>query len=319
MRNPVESAVLTLLTLTAGCLDDPSGDPVELGDTEAAVAVAPCAAGTWCTESTPADTTITLHDVWAASADAVFAVGDGGTILRRSANEWVALPSGTTASIRDVHGTSPSNVWAVGGGGTVLHYDGVAWSPVAVSATANFECVYALSASEVFLCGGSSVWRTTNGGASFTVSNMTGSLFAISAASASEVYVTGENSYIRKWNGSSWSTINPGAGTSTYFAVLAIGAGDYWVSDYMPSKETMHFASKKWAAKATSTAIFQAMHKTSASDVWGVGGAKVGRFNGSAWTMTTPLGTSASLWSVSGVPGHVWAVGANGLVGHYAY
>ncbi len=317
MTNPLESVALVLATLVVtGCIDDPSITEEELAMAESAVAVPACASGTWCVEPTSAGT-VTLHDVWAADANNVFAVGDAGAILRRSNGEWLAMPSGTTASLRDVHGTSDSDVWVVGQAGTVLHYNGTAWSAVSVG-TANFEGVYAASATHGFLCGGSSVWRSTNG-TSFTSTGLTGSLFAIAGVSANEVYVTGENSYVRKWDGTAWSTVNPGAGTSTYFAITALGAGNVWVSDYMPTKETMHLVASKWVAKGTSSAVFQGMNKGNGSDLFGAGGAKVGRFNGTSWTMTTPFGTGASLWSVTGATDHMWTVGANGLVGHFQY
>lgn len=319
MRNPVESAVLVLFTLTAatGCmLDDPEVVD-ELDEAESELALPPCAAGTWCVEPTPAGTALTLHDVWAAGANDVFAVGDNGVILRRQNNEWLTMASGTTQSLRGVHGTSASNVWAVGLNGTVLHYDGAAWSTVAVTAS-NIDAIWLASANDIFMSGGNMVWRSSNGGASFTASALAGSLFSISGVSASEVYVTGENAYVRKWNGSSWSTINPGAGTTTYFSVLAIGAGDFWVSDYTPAKETMHMSRAKWTAKGTSLAVFQSMYKSSATEVWGVGGSKIGRFNGTAWTMSAPLG-NVSLWAVTGAPGHAWTVGGSGTVGHYVY
>ena len=298
-------------------VEDTDENENELEELESEVALPPCAAGTWCVEATPAGTS-TLHDVWAASATDVFAVGDNGTIMRRQNNEWVMMNSGTTQSLRGVRGTSASNVWAVGLGGTVLHYNGAAWSTVSVTA-ANIDAVWLADANNIFLCGGNTVWRSSNGGASFTASALGGTLFSISGVSANEVYVTGENAYVRKWSGSSWSTINPGAGTSTYFSVLAMGAGDVWVSDFTPSKETMHLTKGKWAAKATSYSIFQGMHKSSSTEVWGAGGTKVGRFNGSSWTTSAPFGSGASLWSVTGAPGHVWTVGSNGLVGHYVY
>ncbi len=298
-------------------VEETDGNEIELEELESEVALPPCASGTWCVETTPAGTT-TLHDVWAASANDVFAVGDSGTIMRRQNNEWVMMNSGTTQSLRSVRGTSASNVWAVGLGGAVLHYDGASWSTVAVT-SANVDAVWLADANNIFLCGGSTVWRSSNGGASFTASALGGTLFSISGVSANEVYVTGENAYVRKWSGSSWSTINPGAGTSTYFSVLAIAAGDVWVSDFTPSKETMHLTKNKWAAKATSFSIFQSMHKASATDVWGAGGTKVGRFNGSSWTTSAPFGSGASLWGVTGASGHVWTVGSSGLVGHYVY
>jgi len=296
-------------------LDEPGDEILEEAKSE--LALPACASGSWCVEATPAGAT-TLHDVWAASAADVFAVGDNGTILRRQNSEWITMASGTTQSLRGVHGTSASNVWAVGMGGAVLRYNGVAWSTVAVTAS-NIDAIWLAGANDIFMTGGSTVWRSANGGSSFVGSPMTGSLFAISGASASEVYVTGENSYVRKWNGSTWSTVNPGAGTRTYFAVLAVGAGDVWVSDYMPTKETMHLLRGKWVAKGTSSAIFQSLYKSSATEVWGAGGSKVGRFNGTSWTSSAPFGASTSLWSVTGAPGHVWTVGSGGMVGHYVY
>lgn len=312
------TTLLSVLALT-GCVELDDTDPTveeSFDETASEIAIPACAAGTWCVEPSPA--TGTLHDIFATGAD-VFAVGDGGMIMRRSNNEWVQMESGTTANLRAVAGTSATNVWAVGHGGTVLRFDGSAWSPLAVTSS-NIDAIWIGSANDIFMSGGSTVWRSNNGGASFTATTLSGTLFSISGVSASEVYVTGENAYVRKWNGSSWSTVNPGAGTATYFSVLALAAGDVWVADFMPSKETMHLVKGKWAAKATSSAIFQGMHKgASVNDLWGVGGTKVGRWNGSSWTMTTPFGASASLWGVSGTSGHIYAVGGNGLVAHYVY
>jgi hypothetical protein len=126
-----------------------------------------------------------------------------------------------------------------------------------------------------------------------------------------------ESSYVRKFNGSTWSTVNPGAGT-TYFAVAARSSGDMLVSSLYPTKETMRFASNKWTAIKATGATFQRMWTASPNDVWAVGSSKVGRFNGSTWTVTAPLG-AVSLFGVNGVAGHVWAVGENGFVAHYAY
>jgi hypothetical protein len=53
--------------------------------------------------------------------------------------------------------------------------------------------------------------------------------------------------------------------------------------------------------------------------VWGAGtSAKVGRWNGSAWTVTTLTG-AATLWSITGATGNVWTVGDNGVIAHYTY
>ena len=58
----------------------------------------------------------------------VFAVGDGGTILRRQNNAWTKMTSGTTSNLRGVWGASGSDMWAVGEAGTVLHWNGTTWA-----------------------------------------------------------------------------------------------------------------------------------------------------------------------------------------------
>jgi len=105
MNKPVESAAFVLASLVAvtGCIDDPSITDEELGMAEAAVAVPACAANTWCVEATPAGA-VTLHDVWAADANNVFAVGDAGTILQFDGTTWRPMNSSSTANLRAVLG-----------------------------------------------------------------------------------------------------------------------------------------------------------------------------------------------------------------------
>jgi hypothetical protein len=308
--------VIVMATLLTGCVDEGFHDlDDELAGTESALAIPACASGTWCIEPSPASTM--LYSVWAASANDVFAVGSAGVILRRQNNEWLPMASGTTQNLRGIWGTSGSNVWVAGAMGTVLHFDGTAWSPVAVASTNNLNAVWMASANDIFIAGGGSVLRSTNGGASFTKYNFSGSAVGISGSGPNDVWVTTESSYVRRFNGSTWSTVNPGAGTS-YFAIHVRALNDTLVSSYTPNKETMQFAANKWTARKATGAIFQRMHAASANDIWGVGSSKVGRWNGSTWTVTSPLG-AVSLLGAGGAPGHVWAVGENGVIAHYAY
>src|SRR6185503_4847604 len=108
-----------------GTGDGPGGDDDAAGDVDAPPD--PCAPGTWCVETAPLTTL--LRSVWAANTNAVYVVGDGGTILRRTNNTWTQMESGTTATLRGVWGASATDVWVVGEGGTVLRFDGTTWSP----------------------------------------------------------------------------------------------------------------------------------------------------------------------------------------------
>jgi hypothetical protein len=76
-----------------------------------------------------------LFKVWGASSFDVWAVGEGGVILRWAANQWSPEESTTDDRLIAVWGSADDDVYAVGGGGTgvVLRYDGVAWSPFATT------------------------------------------------------------------------------------------------------------------------------------------------------------------------------------------
>ena len=70
-----------------------------------------------------------LLSVWGASASNVFAVGDGGRILRYTGNAWNAMTSPTTRTLARISGTSASDIWAIGDS-VLLHFDGTQWSNV---------------------------------------------------------------------------------------------------------------------------------------------------------------------------------------------
>lgn len=72
-----------------------------------------------------------LNDVWGASPDAVYAVGNGGTILLFDGTAWTPMDSGTGVNLNGVYGYATNDVYAVGDSATILHYDGSTWSPFA--------------------------------------------------------------------------------------------------------------------------------------------------------------------------------------------
>jgi hypothetical protein len=313
MRN-----LLLLLVLVAGCLSNETGESERSSDLEAvaAVAIPVCPTGTWCVETAPVAGTL-LHAIWAVTANDVFAVGDGGTILRRqNGNAWTQMVSGTTANLRGLWAASSTDVWAGGVGGTILHFNGTAWSAV-TGATSDVDAVWGSSATDVWFCGSGTVLRWT--GSAFTKFSFAGTLLAVSGTGPSDVWVTGENTNTHHWNGSAWTTVNPGAGTSTLLTVLAIASNDVWVADFMPTKETLHFNGSKWVAQKTSGALFNGMSALSTNDIWGAGGNHVGHWNGAAWTSEQPFGTSAAMWSVTTVPSNAWLVGSGALIAHRTF
>jgi hypothetical protein len=62
-------------------------------------------------------------------ASNIFVVGDNGTILHSSdGSSWSPQASGTTNDLLAVWAVSANDVFSVGEGETILHYDGIAWS-----------------------------------------------------------------------------------------------------------------------------------------------------------------------------------------------
>ena len=74
---------------------------------------------TWTNEAAPAGTGA-LEDVWAASSDAIWAVGEGGTVIKYDGTRWTRQDTGTTETLHAVDGIDAANVWIVGDRGTIL-------------------------------------------------------------------------------------------------------------------------------------------------------------------------------------------------------
>jgi hypothetical protein len=286
---------------------------------EESEAVGAISCPTWCQETSP--TTNRLHGVWAASANDVFAVGDGGTILRRVSGTWTTMTSPTTNNLRGVWGLSSSDVWASGvavsGVGTVVHFNGTSWSLVS-GPTTDLDSVWAASSTDVWFTGSTVVLRW-NGSTFSTAGSFSGPLLSVSGTGSNDVWVTGENTNVHHWNGSTWTTFTPGVGTTSYLSVLAVAANDDWVSDFIPNKETSHCNGSAWTAQKASSGGWNGMSALSSTDIWGAGGSHVGHWNGTTWSAETPPGTSPLLWSVTTRPGNAWIVGNSGLIGHRTF
>jgi hypothetical protein len=304
-----------LLTLTVGCAAIDPGEGEELGVRSAAIES--CPSGQWCIETPPV--AVLLHGVFAVSADDVFAVGDQGTILRRSGDQWTEMSSGTTKNLRGVWAASSSDVWAVGVEGTILRFDGTSWSRVITNETLPFDAVWGSSANDVWLAGSSRVVRWD--GLSFRTFNLTGTLLSVHGSSSTDVWASGENSPLWRYNGFSWSMVSVSGIMGGVYTVLALSRTDAFITTPTPTKETLRFVPPtKWAAKTTNLAFFYALSAFSASDIWGagftIGGAVVGRWNGVSWATEQPFGSGGKLFSATTAPGHVWVVGEDGLIGH---
>jgi hypothetical protein len=70
-----------------------------------------------------------LLDIWGASATNVFAVGDGGRIVRFNGTAWTPMTSPTPRNLARISGTSANDIWALGDS-VLVHFDGTQWTSV---------------------------------------------------------------------------------------------------------------------------------------------------------------------------------------------
>lgn len=311
--------LLVAIALFSACALETDPD---LSATEQAGTIPACTSGTWCAETAPVGTP-RLRGVHAVSANDVFAVGDTGTIIERlSGNDWATMTSGTTSTLYAVWGSSSTDVWATGAAGLVLHYDGTSWSTVTTSFSpaVALNAVWQDSSGGIWTAGSRYVWRSTDGGANWTryAFSAVGTFLSLSGTSSSDVWVTGGTSYVDHYDGLAWTRLT-GAGLDC-MAVLAVATNNVHAA--------VATGTKKWNGSSWSTisasATFNDLHMQTTTDLWAVGGTKVGRYSsGTSWTLTTPFGASVALYGVTGVPStDVWAVGitgTDGLIEHYAY
>ena len=263
-------------------------------------------------------TSNTLYAVWGSSANSVFAVGAGGTVLVYQGYSWSPVPLAKTKSglvFRDVWGSSSKNVFIVGSyqataskrKGLILRFDGSTWHEEEVSGTGSLEL------------------RAIRG-VGTTKAQVVGS----------EASGSGYKPILATYNGTKWSTkdisttVEAGklndvwASSST--TVMAVGGG---CSGGTCSPLYYQYDGLSWAKTTLGTkpppGIFNSVWGSGASNIFMVGRfpttgssgqdwATVSSFSGSTWA-TTYLDKGYGLNGVWGDGlGSVYAVGDKGHI-----
>jgi hypothetical protein len=106
----------------------------------------------WAEVELPADTP-GLSAVWGSGADSIWVVGGGGTILRRTEEEWTSYESGTELELRDVMGSGRDEVWAVGLEGMIVHWNGASWARQNGGTTANLFTLWVREGHDLWVSG----------------------------------------------------------------------------------------------------------------------------------------------------------------------
>lgn len=166
-----------------------------------------------------------LLGVWVSSADDVFAVGEGGTILHYDGTAWAVMESGTSFDLGGVWGSSPDDVFAVGEGGTVLHYDGQSWSPTSIPSGSPFlNGIWGSSGTDVFAVGQYGEIVHYDGGSWVEMYDGGFALTAVWGFSATDVFAVGEWGTVLHYDGDSWTRLTV---PTTYYLTGVWGTADH--------------------------------------------------------------------------------------------
>ena len=260
--------------------------------------------------------------------EAIFAVGDNGTILHYEGSTWSAMESGTTARLWSIWGASRSAVYVVGDIG-LLHYDGSAWSNVqdfpGSPINGIFNSIWGTGSANVFVTGAEIYAQTVTGetfsqgiilhydGVSWSIVWRFGAFYlgdfefgGVWGSSPSDVFVLGD------WQ--NYDLLNPMSGF-----VVAHFNGRFWAPMYAATNVAGGYGlSNIWG--------------TSHSDVFAVGdsgypnaGDLILHYDGASWSaMPAPAGgaglvnvwgTSATdVFSVGGINSNDYVLQYNGAV-----
>jgi hypothetical protein len=315
----------TFAVVLAACGSDPGsgadagndrdGDVLADGMEGDGPIISTCPAGTWCVETPPNGVTGLLHAIDASDANDVFAVGDGGTIIRRQNGTWTTMTSNTTENLRAIWVHSSSDAWAVGQNGTVVRWNGATWTVDTNAPDISYAGVWGSGPNDVWMIGSASHVHFT-GGTSYAQGALSGAPVSISGVSANDIWVASESGKISHYTGT-WQVCNspaPCAVTPTsFFAIAARAANDVWAA--LPGMGTLRWNGATWTPFETGTTLFASIHAPGENNAWGVGGSKVGHWDGNSWTISTPVtGFTDSLYGVTGAGPHTWAVGQDAAI-----
>jgi hypothetical protein len=238
--------------------------------------------GAWIAEAS--QTAQHIHGVFVLDSNTAWAVGDGGTILRRGATGWSAENSTVGDDLRGVWARSATDVWAAGGS-PIVRFDGGAWKSSSAAVKGKLTGLSGVpvgaASSLLWAVGDDGAILEGGSGGGFQLLQILGApLRAVYARSSTEVWVAGDGGAV--WRGGS-------------------GGASAWSSEKTPTTQDLH-----------------GLCEGPAGQLWAVGdgGTILRRQASGSWvaepsSVTTPL---RAIWGPKQGDGTLWAVGDDGVV-----
>jgi len=262
-----------------------------------------------------------LWSVWGVGG-AVWAVGNGDTILGYDGSAWSSVPATMTGSLNGVYGSAANRVWAVGDGGAIQHFNGDDWVAHVSPTDKDLHGVWCGADHVCWAVGDEVVLRYQNDAWAvwpLTVSVLT--LYDVWGTGPDDVWAVGYayGGAILHWDGVDWEYRGGDAPSwARHRSVWASGPEDVWVVN-----DSEWGGLLRWSGGDTfepvdmgTTAYLGAVTGFGPEDIWVVGENAVLHWDGAEWSETNDLGATYlfGLWGVSAED--LWAVGNSGVMMH---
>lgn len=258
----------------------------------------------------PQTTNKNLNDVWGASLQELFFVGDGGVILHWDGVNWQAMNSGVSEDLRCLWGFSTRDVLAGGAGGVILHWDGVTWSAMNSGTSDEVVALWGSSPCNVWAVAYSSVLHWDGQNWSVVYTDPDGhDLHDVWGLGPEEVYVVGRHGILLRWDGTRWQDIFDL--DYNLNGVWASASNDLHVVGSLDPARMFHWDGTRWEETLGGQWSLKCIWGVSAQEVYCSGGVLF-RWNGTHWIWEENAPAGSGIGGIAGC--RVFSVGSFGYV-----
>lgn len=257
-----------------------------------------------------------LNSIW-DNAGELYTVGDGGTILRRGGSGFASEPSSVPNDLKDVWG-SGGTVIAVGGGGTILRRGATSWSADTSNTGANLGAVFGNSATDIWAVGtsGTAVHYTSGAWSVSQPAAFGSNVLRALAGKNGTLYAADSFGGIYAYT-SNWAQIRL-VPSDVLYGLANIGGTIYGAGSNATSGIVLRYDGANWQPELTIPIGLRAIAGSATNDLWAVGeSGTIWHSDGTPWQQSSTGRAVAmnSVWATDSQ--NVWAVGDNGSVLRY--
>ncbi len=271
------------------------------------------------TASAPAPT----EDVRGLSSagDAVYAVGDGGLVVRSIGDGyWAHQPSGTQVDLHAVHVLAPGVGVAAGERGVATHLGDTVWTQRETGVDITLTGVWVASADEAWAVGGNHVLRyhADTWATAFTAPVKVRAVWGrVDEGATGDLWVVGAQGWVGHWDGAQWTTSTV-PGQPSLNAVWGVeDAGDFrlYAVGEAGTVATWRPGEAPVVMKTPTTSTLMGVWGRGPDEVFAVGvGGRVIELEAGKWRDRSPQQHRGALLAVAGTDDVVWAMGSRELV-----